>query len=140
MKRFISFLFIVTLSIFTLTGCSVEINSTSKEDVETLKAEIAELEEYKASLESEVEKMEDDLGLTTYVLTLSIKQNHFSLDIGDHMKDAMNELEFDIPVSKEFYESVDKGDVLDDSFRLGSFLMKGSFGSWKVKIKDKYIE
>ena len=140
MKRFISFLFIVTLSIFTLTGCSVEIDSTSKEDVETLKAEIAELEEYKASLESEVEKMEDDLGLTTYVLTLSIKQNHFSLDIGDHMKDAMNELEFDIPVSKEFYESVDKGDVLDDSFRMGSFLMKGSFGSWKVKVKNKYIE
>lgn len=140
MKRFISFLLILILSIFILTGCSVEINSTSKEDVETLKAEIAELEEYKASLESEVEKMEDDLGLNTYVLTLSIKQNHFSLDIGDHMKDAMNELEFDIPVSKEFYESVDKGDVLDDSFRMGSFLMKGSFGSWKVKVKDKYIE
>ena len=138
MKKILVLLSIIML---TFTGCGTEMNETALiEEVNSLKTEVAELEAYKILLETDIESIRETEGLQTYVLTLSIKQTHFSLNLEDHMKDAMNELEFDIPVSKEFYDSVEKGDTLDDSFRMGSFLMKGSFGSWKVKVKDKYTE
>ena len=52
----------------------------------------------------------------------------------------MNALEIPLPVDKEFYDSVDKGTVIDDSFRSGSFWMKGSIGNWEISVIDKYIE
>lgn len=44
-----------------------------------------------------------------------------------------------VPVDKEYYDSVEVGDKIDDSFRMGSLIMKGSFGSWKVTVDDKEI-
>ena len=55
-------------------------------------------------------------------------------------KDDMNDVDIDIPVSKEFYDSVEVGTVLDDSFRMGSFIMSGSYGSWDISISDKRVE
>lgn len=52
----------------------------------------------------------------------------------------MNDLDIPIPVSKEFYDTVEKGTVIDDSFRMGSFIFKGSIGSWDVVVSDKYVE
>ena len=58
----------------------------------------------------------------------------------DDLKDAMNDVDITIPVSKEFYDSVSRGTVLDDSFRMGSFIWKGSIGNWKITVSDKYIQ
>lgn len=74
-----------------------------------------------------------------YILSLKLSQSHFTLDIGEHMKDAMNAIEFDMPVAKEFYDKVKIGDEILDDFRMGSFIMNGSFGDWEMEVKHKKI-
>lgn len=74
-----------------------------------------------------------------YVLKIRLKQNRFSLDIGEHMKDAMNAIEFELPVDEEFYNDVSIGTTITDQFRAGSFLLKGSFSSWNMTVTDKNI-
>jgi hypothetical protein len=49
----------------------------------------------------------------------------------------MNAIEFDIPVDKDFYDEVKIGDEILDDFRMGSFIMNGSFGDWKMEVTHK---
>ena len=74
-----------------------------------------------------------------YVIELEISQSHFSLDLEEHMKDYMNTITIPIQVSEEYYYSVEIGDILDDEFRIGSYVFKGSIGSWQIKVVDKKI-
>lgn len=74
------------------------------------------------------------------VLTLELKQVHYTLDLRQHAKDSMNAATFDIPVDREFYTSVKVGDVLNDKFRTGSLILRCSFGKWKVSVKGKREE
>lgn len=74
-----------------------------------------------------------------YILTLELSQSHFTLDIGEHIKDAMNAIEFDIPVDKSFYDEVNVGDEIVDDFRAGSFIMNGSLGDWEMEVTHKKI-
>ncbi len=74
-----------------------------------------------------------------YILKIHLKQSHFSLSIKKHAKDAMNAIDFEIPVAKNFYHSVKIGTKITDKFRSGSFLLYGSFGNWNMTIKDKQI-
>lgn len=74
-----------------------------------------------------------------YILKLRLKQSHFSLDIGKHIKDEMNAIEFELPVDKEFYNSVSTGTNIVDEFRTGSFILSGSFGDWEMTVKGKEI-
>ncbi len=74
-----------------------------------------------------------------YVVTVSVAVSRFSLDLFEHMKDSANAGSFDIPVSREFYESVTIGDKLMDGFKAGSFILHGSFSSWDIRIKSKNI-
>jgi hypothetical protein len=75
----------------------------------------------------------------TYVIALEIRQTRFSLDPFEHAKDTMNAATFQLPVSKEYYDAVQVGTVLNDKFRAGSFLFNGSFGNWQVKVVNKAI-
>ena len=52
----------------------------------------------------------------------------------------MNSSEFEIPVSEEYYNNVSEGSDLSDSFKVGSFLMRGSWGNIKVTVKKKEIK
>lgn len=74
-----------------------------------------------------------------YILTLEVRQSHFSLNIMMHINDAANVTTFQIPVDKQFFDSVQEGTVLNNDFRTGSLLLKGSIGSWKIKVKNKQI-
>ena len=78
---------------------------------------------------------EDD----AYILSISVRQNHLSLDIGTHLKDVLNETYFEIPVAKEFYEVIEVGDVINDSFRFGSLLTAGSVGEIEIRVENKYM-
>ena len=55
-------------------------------------------------------------------------------------KDEMNAITIDIPVDKEYYDGVSIGTVIDNSFRTGSMVVSGSFGKWKITVKDKKIQ
>jgi hypothetical protein len=70
-----------------------------------------------------------------YILKLRLKQSHLSLSIKKHIKDAMNAVDFEIPVDKEFYDSVEEGQEIIDNFRFGSMVLYGSFGDWEMKVK-----
>lgn len=74
-----------------------------------------------------------------YILKINLKQSHMSLDIKKHMKDAMNSIDFELPVDKDFYNSVSVGTNIVDNFRTGSFILNGSLGKWDMKIKGKEI-
>ena len=136
MKRGIVVL-IVMIAI-TLSGCSKS-ETVTNEDVAKLESEIAQLEAERDRLNEEILNTKIDNGLAKYVITFNIKQTHFTLDIGEHLKDAMNDISIEIPVDKEYYDSVEVGDTIDDSFRVGSFIWKGSFGNWKVTVESKDI-
>lgn len=136
MKKYIIALIVIIA--VTLSGCS-ETETITNEDIAKIESEIAQLEAERDRLNEEILNTKIDNGLAKYVITFNIKQSHFSLDLGEHLKDAMNDISIEIPVDKEYYDSVEVGDVIDDSFRMGSFIWKGSFGNWKVTVESKDI-
>lgn len=74
-----------------------------------------------------------------YILKIRLKQSRVSLDIGKHIKDGMNAIEFELPVDKDFYNSVRVGTEITDEFRTGSFILNGSFSSWNMTVKGKVV-
>lgn len=129
---------LIAMIAITLSGCS-KTETVTNEDVAKLESEIAQLEAERDRLNEEILDTKIDNNLAKYVIAFNIKQTHFTLDIGEHLKDAMNDISIEIPVDKEYYDSVEVGDTIDDSFRVGSFIWKGSFGNWKVTVESKYI-
>lgn len=134
-------LFLATSLTFGLTGCGEEAEKDALiEQIDSLKTEKAELESTVAELKDMATAEKIRTGTEIYIVVINISQSHFTLDLEEHMKDAMNDVDITIPVSKEFYDSVNKGTVIDDSFRMGSFVAKGSIGNWDIIVKDKYIQ
>ena len=136
MKKYIVVL--IAMMAITLSGCS-KTETVTNEDVAKLESEIAQLKAERDQLNEEILNTKIDNGLAKYVITFNIKQTHFTSDIGEYLKDAMNDISIEIPVDKEYYDSVEVGDTIDDSFRVGSFIWKGSFGNWKVTVESKDI-
>lgn len=125
-----------------MTSCGRKENTNIEKDYENLQAQyeslqkdVQELEEYKTSLQDMIN--EEDV--KTYVVTFEISQSHITLDIGTWVKDAMNTTEIEVMVDKRYYDSVEVGQSISNDFRIGSFLMKGSVGSWDIEVSDKEI-
>jgi len=99
----------------------------TKQEISSLNTKLKELRIY-------------DSGRTPrYILKIHLKQSHFSLDISKHIKDAINAIDFELPVDKDFYNSVSVGTRIVDEFRTGSFILYGSIGDWEITVKDKEI-
>lgn len=126
MKKFVSFVVIAAVAFSMLTGCGQDNN-----------LDVAEINERESSVEHEDVWPKAENGIPMYVVTFYVKQSHFTLNIKEHIKDAMNEVSFDVPVDKEYYDSVSVGDVIKDDFRVGSLIMHGSFGKCKVTVGKK---
>lgn len=75
-----------------------------------------------------------------YLVTLKIKQSTFTLDIGEHIKNKMNAVEMTIAVDKRFYDSVQVGQEISNSFKKGSLLFNGDFSKLKVTVVKKQIK
>lgn len=136
---------LVLLSFFLLMGCNSQeeknamIIERQKEEIATLEREIEELQLEKEALIKEVEYRKVTSGTAKYVITLEIRQRHY-FDLGKALKDELNKIELQLPVDKEYYESLEVGDILDETFRMGSLLMEGSFGNWEIKVVKKEIQ
>lgn len=137
MKRLI-LLFTVITMVATLSGCA-ENSEYLERKCSDLRKEISILEEQKSAVEHEIVAAKVDNGTAKYVITFCIKQSHLTLDIGEHIKDSMNEITLDVPVDKEYYDALSVGDTINDDFRMGSLIMKGSFGNWNVTVSGKEI-
>lgn len=68
------------------------------------------------------------------VLTLEVKQLHWTLDPIEHLKDHVNALQFDLPADPAFCKDVKVGTLLDDKFRWGSWLFRQNYGQWSVRV------
>jgi len=139
--------------VLTLFAC--ESSSDVKEDIESLRKERtilqnenAWLRETKSMKEGEIAVLDEHLeeshiyqsGRTPkYVLGIKLEQSRFTLDITEHAKDAMNAIEFEIPVDKEYYNSVSVGEEIVDDFRVGSFIFNGSLGDWEMTVEHKRV-
>lgn len=140
------YVFLMLVPFLLLTGCMskeevTEANIAQQEQrIKELKNETERLTTVKGNLTNEIKGIKSENGIKRYFVVISIKQSHFSLDITEHIKDDMNAVEVHVPVDEEYYFAVNKGDVLDDSFRSGSFIGKGSIGSWDITVLDKYEE
>lgn len=129
---------VLILMCCSLTGCQPK-ELKAQEEYEKLVAEIDDLKAEKERLKSEVTEIKKEHGLEKYVITLRISQRHITLDISEHLKDSLNDIEIQIPVDKEYYDNLEIGDTIDDSFRVGSLIMKSSWGSWNVQVINKEI-
>lgn len=74
---------------------------------------------------------------TLYIITFEISQSHLSLDLTEHLKDAMNKLTFEVPVDVDYFNKLKIGDIVSNQFRTGSLIAKGSIGKWKIRVIDK---
>ena len=137
-KRIKRSFIILTMVTVLLTGCAPTEEKLSQ-NISVLQSEISTLESEKLKLETEIKNTKIEKGIAKYVITFNIKQSHLTLDISQHLKDEMNEATIQIPVDKEYYDSVEIGDVINDDFRMGSFIFKGSIGNWKITVKDKEV-
>lgn len=134
-------LLVIPLALVMLVGCSSKVEKQQLEkDIVALKVEKNKLEKSLSDLENLVVKEKIAKGVEKYVITIDIRQSHPFYDFENNIKDSMNAIDIKIPVEKEFYDSVDKGTIINDDFRMGSFVIGGSVGSWDVKISDKEIK
>ena len=151
MKR-LELVLLCILCLLALSGCTPTEVQDAKQQVELLQYEATKLQNQNDVLRTERQELRDEIALleglrddtisqsdVAYIITLSIRQSHYTLDMEQWLKDAINETELTIPVSQEFYYSVEVGDVINNDFRYGSFLIYNSFGSWKVSVKSKQI-
>jgi hypothetical protein len=153
MKKFV-FLFAFALMLWLMFGCESEKSVQSdldklKIERETVRGEVTSLNGVAEQKNAEIVTLEakaKELGMLAegvtpkYILKLHLKQSHFSLSITKHIKDAANAIDFELPVDKDFYNSVEVGTPIIDEFRTGSFVLSGSFGDWEMTVKEKYIK
>ncbi len=139
MKKIITVITSAFMAIMLLSGCG-ENKEYLQRRCEELKNEIAELQEEKRTLETEIIDIKEENGTARYVVTFRVKQSHFTLDIGEHIKDAINEITIEIPVDKEYYDNLSVGDIISNEFRTGSLIMHGSFGNWNISVDKKEIK
>ena len=137
-KKILTALLVGGMMTTILTGCG-DNREYLNEEIDGLKVEISELENQRDLLKSEIVDIKVENGTAKYIVTFNIKQNHFTLDLSEHMKDEMNDISIQIPVDKDYYDSVNIGDTITDDFRMGSLIMKGSFGNWDITVENKEI-
>lgn len=128
--------------IVALRATQTELTATTAE----LRAREVDLALGVATLEAKQRDLQADTRVLTalaegtavqYILRVSLRQVHYSLDIAKQMKDAMNEVTFDLVTDRTTYERAQVGDDLVSAFRGGSAIMEGSWGGWRIKIEDK---
>ncbi|MEZ0261170.1 MAG: hypothetical protein ACAH80_09180 [Alphaproteobacteria bacterium] len=79
-----------------------------------------------------------DADASAYNVKLRLYQSNFTIDIGKHIKNSANAVEFNWQVPGNVYTEMKVGDdLVKDGFRAGSFWMKGSVGSWHLQVLEK---
>jgi hypothetical protein len=75
---------------------------------------------------------------TIYIVKIKIHQTTYTLDLEEHIKNKINDIEFEIPVDKSYYDNCSIGQkVSDPGLKLGSLLVDGDFSKLNVKITGK---
>jgi hypothetical protein len=148
-------LIILLLVIIGLWSCKKETPCTITDDIDQLKQtkseyqnEIRNFVEIRGKIVHEIDSLTAVLKIIDiyksgripqYILKIHLKQSHITLDLGKVIKDHMNTVDFELPVDKLFYDQVQVGTSIVDDFRMGSFILSGSIGSWDMTVSGKEI-
>lgn len=97
-----------------------------------LQSEISNLHREKSALQSGREPK--------YIVKFKIKQGTFTLDIFEHVKNEMNSIEIEVPVSKSYYDALCINQDLTDAFKWGSLVMDGDFSALHMRVIGKRVE
>jgi len=144
---------IVILFTFLIVSCETKKNvqddisklqaerNSLKEEVQYLRIQKNELSAQDSHLKEEIAVEQNiESGKTPhYVLTIKLKQTHYSLSLKKQLSDISNATSFDLAVDKEVYDKSVVGEDLFQTFRTGSLIFKGSAGTWELKVIDKKI-
>ena len=120
-------------------------HKTLSTQVSTLRNSCDNLRQSQHYLSSQVRELETEKRALSngyepnYILTLEIKQATYTLDIGEHIKNNINAISIQIPVSKKFYNSVKVGTRISDEFKYGSLVFNGDFSELRVTVIGKQI-
>lgn len=135
--------FLLILIPFLFISCMPK-DEALEEKIRVLEIEINVLNQERQRVSNEIKELKqkevqvaEDKGLIYYVVTFEARQTHMSLDLSEQLKDAANAYRFQVPVDKDFYDSVRVGQEYTREFRAGSMLLKGTFGSNKITIVEK---
>lgn len=75
-----------------------------------------------------------------YVLVIEAHQVTATLDIGEHIKNKINNIELRIPVDKRFYNCINVGESLtENNFKMGSLIFNGDASVLNFTVKEKLI-
>ena len=79
-------------------------------------------------------------GNNIYIVKIKIHQTTYTLDLGEYVKNKINDIDFEIPVDKSYYDNCKIGQkVTDPGLKVGSLIMDGDFSKLKVTIVGKRI-
>jgi hypothetical protein len=118
-------------------GCSDSVILGSKVDEEKIAKNNLKL---KVQQHKELKDYFDITYIEQYYVTISIREDHFTFDPMVEIKDSANATSISIPTSKEFYDKIKVGTVLNDASRDGSFWIDGNIGRWLIKVESKGIK
>ena len=83
-------------------------------------------------------KLALDVSKNIYIVKIKIHQTTYTLDIGEHIKNKINDIMFEIPVDKSYYDRCSIGQVVSDpGLKVGSLVFDGDFSKLKITIIGK---
>lgn len=117
------------------------IRLSTEADIRNLAKEQNKLITENTSLENRISanKFKINAYYKVYIIKLKIHQVTYTLDIGEHIKNSINDVEFEIPVDKDYYESCKVGHEISNTFKWGSLLMDDDFSRLKITCVGKRI-
>lgn len=83
-------------------------------------------------------KLALDVSKNIYIIKVKIHQTTYTLDIGEHIKNKINDIEFEIPVDKSYYDRCSIGQTVSDpGLKIGSLVFNGDFSKLNITIIGK---
>ena len=88
--------------------------------------------------EIKANKFNIDFCKNIYIISVRIHQTTYSLSISEHVKNKLNDVTFEIPVDKSFYDKCRIGrEITDTGLKWGSLLRDGDFSKLKITVEGK---
>lgn len=79
-----------------------------------------------------------DVSKNIYIIKIKIHQTTYTLDIEEHIKNKINDVELEIPVDKSYYDRCSIGQTVSDpGLKIGSLIFNGDFSKLKITIIGK---
>lgn len=106
------------------------------------KRQKSQLESQNAKLGNEVKSNKFAMNAAKYVYIIKVRvhQTTYTLSVSEHIKNHINDVYFEIPVDKAYYDKCTIGQsVTDGSFKWGSLIRDGDFSKIKIKVVSKRV-